>query len=217
MTRKMYLTEPHTYSGSAKITAIISGERPAIRLDQTWFHPQGGGQKADRGRIGTSFVLHVAHSEDSVDHVVDSVAGLESGMIVQMEIDQPWRALNARYHTAGHLIACVIEELVPSFKAVSGHQWPGEGRVEFDATGVDVAVCLDAVNDRIQRDIQADLPVMIEGEPHSDRKIRIGEYSPISCGGTHIHSLSLLSVVKAIAIKKKSGRVRVSYEVSEAA
>ncbi|BCQ29259.1 alanyl-tRNA editing protein (plasmid) [Caballeronia sp. NK8] len=214
MTRKLYLAEPHTYSGTAIITAIIPGERPTLCLDQTWFHPQGGGQKADRGRIGASSVLHVSHNADSVDHLVDSVTGLKEGMTVALDIDRSWRMLNASYHTAGHLIACVVEALVPSLHAVSGHQWPGEGRVEFSLGDQTADVPMDEVNSRIAQDIQCDLPVSLHGDPYRDRCIRIGDYPPIACGGTHVRSLGTLASVRVTAVKKKSGQIRVSYEVS---
>ncbi|SOE97670.1 Ser-tRNA(Ala) deacylase AlaX (editing enzyme) [Burkholderia sp. D7] len=213
MTRKLYLADPQIYSGTAIITDIIPGERPTLRLDQTWFHPQGGGQKADRGRIGESSVLHVSHNSDSVDHLVDSVRGLEEGMTVELEIDRPWRLLNARYHTAGHLLACVVESLAPSMQAVSGHQWPGEGRVEFTVGDGSVPVQVDELNRRIAEDIAADFGVCVLGDPYSTRMIRIGDYPAIACGGTHVSTLCTVASVMVTAVKRKGDRIRVSYDL----
>ena len=47
MTIKRYLINSEA-KGKAIITAIQDGEHPILRLNQTWFHPQGGRQKADR-------------------------------------------------------------------------------------------------------------------------------------------------------------------------
>lgn len=213
MTRKLYLAEQRTYSGSAIITDIIPGERPTLRLDQTWFHPQGGGQKADRGHIGRSSVLHVSHNADQVDHLVDSVAGLQRGMTVLLEIDRPWRLLNARYHTAGHLIAGVVEVLAPSLRAVSGHQWPGEGRVEFSVGDEGADIQAGDINRRVAADIGHGLPVSIEGDPYSGRKVRIGDYPAIACGGTHVDNLNVIPTVMVTTVKRKTGLIRVSYEL----
>ena len=63
MTNKRYLAEPASYSGEATVTAILQGELPIVRLSETLFHPQGGGQKADRGTIGSASVTDVAHMQ----------------------------------------------------------------------------------------------------------------------------------------------------------
>ena len=99
---------------------------------ETLFHPQGGGQKADRGTIGGRAVTHVAHADGGeVNHYLDSTDGLSVGDAVEIAVDAEWRQLNARWHTAGHLIAAVVEKLFPTLQGVAGHHWPGEGRVEF--------------------------------------------------------------------------------------
>jgi len=215
VTIKSYLSDPVTLRGMATVTRIIeSGAGPSvIRLDRTLFHAQGGGQKADRGRIGPATVLQVAHNEDDVDHVVESTAGLTPGQAVQLEIDEPWRRLNSAYHTAGHLLAAVVETIYPELKAVSGHQWPGEARVEFSGADKASGLSADAINARLTADVAAALPVVIVGDPYLDRAIRIGDYDAIPCGGVHVPSLGEIQDVTVLAIKAKGGRLRVSYVV----
>lgn len=218
MTQKRYLAEPQNMRGQATVEAVIPAERPIVRLDRTWFHPQGGGQKADRGRLGSSEVLHVAHHAEKVDHVVASAEGIVAGMTVDLEIDEAWRRLNAAYHTAGHLIACAVEAMQPRLKAVSGHQWPGEARVEFEG---DFAGCADlsmeAVNARLARDLADGLHVAVLGDPYARRSIAIGSYPPIPCGGTHVSGLADITCVRVLAMKVKGRRLRLSYEADPAA
>lgn len=212
--RKQYLVEPYRFVGQTTIVEIINGERPIIRLDTTWFHPQGGGQKADRGRIGSAQVLHVAHNASQVDHHVDSANGLKPGMTIDFEIDISWRALNAAYHTAGHLVACVGEALAPGINAVAGHQWPGEARVEFDANPTLTAgLTLQSLNERLAADISHKLPVQVRNDPMTHRSIQIGDYPPIPCGGTHVESLAAMAAIRVLSLKSKSGRLRVSYDI----
>lgn len=212
-TSKNYLRDQST-RGVVQIVEVIPGEKPIVRLAETWFHPQGGGQKADRGSIGAAQVIHVAHNGGLVDHFVDSIEGLTAGQEVPFEIDLPWRRINAVYHTSGHLIAGVVESLCPGWNAISGHQWPGEARVEFSSpTGFEGAT-IDAamVGDALREAIARALAVRVVGDPFHSREIMIGEYKAIPCGGTHVESLSQIATIRITGIKKKGDRVRVSYE-----
>jgi alanyl-tRNA synthetase len=214
MTLKDYLADSTRTNGEATVLDILRGETIVVRLDRTIFHAQGGGQKADRGRIGNAVVIHVTHNADNVDHHVESVDDLQIGSVVVLEIDKSWRRLNAAYHTAGHLLASVIERSYPGLKAVSGHQWPNEARVEFIGdTPVD-QISIDAVNQHLLSDLEADLAVSIQGDPMADRAIKIGAYDAIPCGGTHVATLSEIGSITARTIKSKGGRIRISYEAS---
>lgn len=214
MTRKEYLAEPQRLTGNATVLEVLPGQPTVVRLDRTIFHAQGGGQKADRGHIGDARVLHVVHNGAFVDHQVDDAAGLSVGAEVALVVDADWRALNAALHTAGHLVGGVVEALYPALKAVAGHQWPGEGRVEFvgdlGAEEIDMA----AINTRLAEDIARDLPVGIVGDPFTQRAIRIGNYAPIPCGGTHVVSLGDIASASVRSVKAKGGKVRMGFDAA---
>lgn len=210
MTIKEYLIDD-ALTGQTTITAVFPGDKPIIRTGSTWFYPQGGGQKADQGRIGPCLVLHVTHNGNEVDHYVDSVHALEVGQVYAFSIDGSRRELNRVYHTAGHLIANIIERHYP-LKAIAGHQWPGEARVEFEGDVGKDPVLADALSELIAADLAAGLQVSMEGDPATDRLIRIGDYPAIPCGGTHVRNLSEIDQISINAVKLKGGRLRVSYE-----
>lgn len=212
-TYKNYLKDSST-SGMARIVEVVPGEKPVVRLAETWFHPQGGGQKADRGRIGSSQVIHVAHNGGIVDHFVDTIEDLPIGHEVVFEIDVPWRRINAVYHTAGHLVAGVVESLYPGWSALSGHQWPGEARVEFASHAVanGAAFDLKVVEGTLREALAHGLEVQVVGDPFHSREIAIGCYKGIPCGGTHVECLAEIADIRIIGIKKKGDRFRVSYE-----
>lgn len=214
MTAKHYLTSP-ALAGTATITHVGDDGRPFVRLSESLFHPQGGGQKADRGTVAGRPVAHVAHTPDGeVNHYLDSHDGLAVGDAVPQAVDAEWRALNARMHTAGHLIAAVVESLFPNVHAVAGHHWPGEGRVEFapaDAANPDdVATKLPAA---LADAVAADWPVRVAADASGTRTVAVGDGRPVGCGGTHLSSVGGVGAVRITGVKAKGGKLRVSYDL----
>jgi len=213
MTQKQYLADSTTLCGTVTVTEIIlGGERPIVRTDSSWFHPQGGGQKADRGTLGASNVLHVVHNGGDTDHYVDSVAELAPNSRYSFSIDPAWRMLNAAYHTAGHLIANLVEANFAGVSAVSGHQWPGEARVQFEGELPAPEKLGTLLPGYIREALNSKARICIIGDPYSGRTIKIGDFPVIPCGGTHLPSLEYLADIRITGVKRKSDQLRVSYE-----
>ena len=212
MSDKRYLYESNL-KGTATITEIGDDGRPFVRLNQTWFHPQGGGQKADKGLLDGRPVIHVAHADGGeVNHYVEALTALEVGKEVSVIVAPDWRRTNAKSHTAGHLIAAIVENSFPGIKAISGHHWPGEARVEFAGSPMPTPdKVLKLLPEALKQAIEDNLPVRIVGDPLASRSIQIGEFPPVLCGGTHLESLGLLEKVELTKVKVKSGKLRVSY------
>lgn len=217
MTEKLYLANASLPTLSATVTSVRTLEdgRHAARLDRTIFHAQGGGQRADRGRLGEAQVLHAMHDGPNVDHIIDRQDVVSVGQQVVLELDHAWRALNTAFHTAGHLLAGVMEARYPSMRAVSGHQWPGEARVEFEAEGGACAVELTALNQVLAQAISEDWPVQLRGDPYSNRQVQIGALPPMACGGTHLQRLGELRTLVVGSVKAKGSRVRMSYTATQ--
>lgn len=214
MTVKEYLRN-NTLSGMAVATEIIQVDKhPVLRVNRTVFHPQGGGQKADHGKIGNATVIHVAHNQAEVDHYLDSSCGIVVGHVYEMQVDPDTRRRNSVHHTTGHLIAGVVEAEFPKLKAVAGHQWPGEARVEFTCESTEfVAEHIRLiVQDKLARCIRSDLVVKVVGDPFTNRSVQIGSFPDISCGGTHVTSLSQIQDINITGVRMKGGKIRVSYE-----
>lgn len=213
MTEKYYLAS-NELGASARVTAIIEGERPVVRLSRTVFHAQGGGQRGDRGRIDHVEVLDARHTDGGeVDHLVADVGGLSVGQEVWMEVDGAHRAQGARLHTAGHLVAVAVTQLRPGLQAVSGHHFPGEARVEFIGDLEVGPSFAQQLRDLLDRIVKSALPVRMVGDPYRDRMIAIGDYPPVGCGGTHVGCTSELADLEVAGIRVKSGRLRISYRL----
>lgn len=213
MTRKLYLHNGAPLHGEARITHIDnSGVQPAVRLQETLFHAKGGGQLADRGIIGPARVLDVRHADEGeVDHFVDSVEGLNIGDVVEILVDGDYRDANTKLHTAGHLIAGVMANPFRDVVPIGAHHYPGECRVEFKGR-VDVIERLRGeLPGLLAAAIARDLTVTVMGDPEVNRAIQIGEFPPISCGGTHLSNLSPIGQVEITNIKVKDSKIRISY------
>lgn len=216
MTKKTYLEQPQVITGMVTVTQLIAGDRPVVRLAETWFHPQGGGQKGDRGTIGPVQVLDTQHAEGktSVDHIVDTLDGLEVGQSYPFAVDAASRRDNAVYHTAAHLIAAVVEEQFPAIKAVAGHQWPGEARVEFEGTFDEqlASAVQEYLVKALPKAIAEDWPCSMVGDPYSSRALQIAATAAVPCGGTHVTRLGEIASITVKSAKRKGERLRLNYE-----
>ncbi|WP_052423771.1 metal-dependent hydrolase [Nonomuraea candida] len=218
--RDTYLADVHT-SVTATGRDETGGRWLAVR--HNIFHPQGGGQPADRGRLGECEVVPVRHAATGlvVLHATEShSAGLDDlseGDPVHARIDAGLRLLHAALHTAGHLVeaACRAE----GWTLAGNNHFPGQARIEL--TPPDAGAQLadaeerEKASDRIRAFVAAaiadDLPVTAEHDDEGHRIVRLGEVHAAACGGTHVRSLADLQQVTISAVKLKKGRLRVSY------
>jgi alanyl-tRNA synthetase len=213
MTIKDYLFDC-SLTSSAVITAIgEDGGLPWVQLDCTIFHPQGGGQKADRGIIQDIAVTQVVYSGNNVSHYLETTENLHVGQPVSLNVDSDWRLANSQLHTAGHLIAALLESPFPNLKPVSAHHWPGESRVEFTGDNLPTSETIrNFLVAALKQAIQEDLPVVTLGSPTTVRSIKIGMFGAVPCGGTHLKTLGQLHDINLTGIKIKKGKLRISYE-----
>jgi alanyl-tRNA synthetase len=229
MTKALYLEDTYRFETEAKI--IKQGEDYII-LDQTIFYPQGGGQPFDCGKIETPNseiqINAVRLIDDEIRHF-GSVNEDCSQAKVFCTIDRERRLLNARYHTAGHLLASIIENIYPDLTPTKCHAFPGESYVEFQcgSTIYDLEKVQQRLNDDIRMglttkifEINRDLfekkyyplPYAI-GDDKDFRVLQIGDYKPIPCGGTHLINTQEIGIATIKKSKIKNNILKVSYEL----
>ena len=111
----LYQTDTRLLTSNATVLAVEpldGGQGWAVVLDQTIFHPQGGGQPADvgtlEGETGAPFAVSMVKKGPTgvVRHEGTSAAApaFAAGSRVRCAVSEPARLLNARVHSAGHLI-----------------------------------------------------------------------------------------------------------------
>ena len=220
MTERLYLHSA-ALTGEARIVEIRRGEAFTVRLNQTLFHPRGGGQPADRGVLIHSAgagvavpVIDVRNADDgAVDHLVASDAPLQLGDRVLMQVDADSRLLHARLHSAGHLLALAGERIEPGLRGIAGHHWPGEARVEFEGVATNPEDLEKALRSMLEEMRAANLSISASLDTDGRRSIMIDKAAPVPCGGTHVAQTAAIGRIDIRKIKIKAGRVRVSYDI----
>jgi len=211
MTERLYMTDDSlaTWARVRRCTQRDDGHFDVV-LSATLFHPQGGGQLADRGTIADANVLRVVAVEDEVIHICDR-AVVQSE--VPIEVCGESRALHARLHSAGHLIGYCGDAL--GWRAVKGHHWPGEARVVFEANEGAPAFDADTVSAMANAYIAADLPRHMTWDG-AKRVVGFGHLPAYGCGGTHVVSSAAVGAIRILKVKEKKGQLSVHYDVEDA-
>jgi Ser-tRNA(Ala) deacylase AlaX len=211
--------------------------RTIIRLDQTIFYPQGGGQPYDTGVIETDTTRFIVEEVRLVDGEVLHIGYYEGtpfmqGENVQCAIEEERRALNTRLHSGGHLLDMAVNELDYDWIPGKGYHFPDGPYVEYQAelngeTGEAIADKLQKqMADILERNIRTEIRFMPKEEMSAycrhvpkylpaekpSRIVLYGDFG-VPCGGTHVARLADIGNIMIRKIKEKAGTVRVSYQV----
>ena len=182
MTERLFFTHDHLTAELEVLACTPHEGQFAVTLQSTIFHPQGGGQPFDTGRLGDSQVLRVTQEPDRVVHYVDQPVALGP---VTAQVDAQRRALHTRLHSAGHLIGNAGERL--GWMPIKAHHWPGEGKISFIRGEAAQDMDADAIQQQINQWIAADYPRHMNLEDGT-REVGFGELPAYACGGTHVQA-----------------------------
>jgi Ser-tRNA(Ala) deacylase AlaX len=218
-TERLYYFADNFTANATVLQVCANGAGGTVILDRTVFVPQGGGQPADSGTLNGVPVTHVEAPKERPEiilHTVTRIDGLAVGAKVDLRIDAPRRQLNTRLHTAGHLIAALVEEVLPRARACGGHHWPDEARVEFVFEGVLPDQFEPLVAAALINAIHLDHSVKKIMSHEGVRYVQIAHHPALACGGTHCWSLKGIGSITLRGIKQKKDRLRIGYDVSDA-
>ena len=229
--------------GEATITTVgRDGGREVVILDQTYFHPQGGGQPYDQGTIECSSARFHVDEVRFVDGVVQHIGAFETGAfspgdIVTMRVDPDRRSLHARLHSAGHVVDMAVSATSLGWIPGKGYHFPQGPYVEYQgsAEGFDTEALKSEIevksNGFVEAGIETTLRFMTRSElsevcrfvpdyvPENkpSRVVFYGDFG-VPCGGTHVANLRDIGRITIRKIKKakgSAGAVRVSYELND--
>jgi len=199
------------------------GDQPAVRLEQSWFYPEGGGQLGDRGQLGESTVLDVQVDDAGVVwHVVDRLPPLGAAAA---RIDWARRFDHMQQHTGQHVLSAALERELsaPTLSSTLGAErsvievdlsevdWPTLARVEAVANRVLwddrelVQHWTDAAG--VQR-FPLRKPPQVTGRI---RVIEIPEWDWSACGGTHTRRTGEVGAVKIVGWERVRGHLRFTF------
>ncbi|MEM2904460.1 MAG: alanyl-tRNA editing protein AlaXM [Candidatus Bathyarchaeia archaeon] len=223
MAKALYLDDSYLRECDATILSVTEGK--SVVLDQTVFHPVGGGQPWDTGRIlRGSEVFNVVSAREfhgEVAHEVDR-PGLAAGEKVRCILDWDRRYKLMRSHTAAHVLITVLNRRTGAL--VTGNQLDEDrARIDFSLREFDRQVvneCIEEAN----RLVKEDMPVksyflpraealkipglvkMAEAFPPEVPALRIVEIvglDRLADGGTHVRSLKEIGEIKLLRAENK--------------
>ncbi len=221
-TIRLYYFDTFKTTHRATVTCYHA-ENNSVELDETIFHPQGGGQPSDQGTIGGIEVAKVVDTPDrqGIFHILKTAPTFKVGDKVDLEVNPESRLYFSRLHSAGHLIANIVEAEFPEMKAVQGHHFPGEARVDFAfAKQPELLELQTKLVIGLKKQVAESAEVVSEFDDKFGRTIKMGEFNASACGGTHVASLDQIGEVilrgaKIVKDKAKGEtRIRLGYNLT---
>jgi misacylated tRNA(Ala) deacylase len=218
-------------------TRAIDARPEAVALEQTPFHPGGGGQLSDRGTLrwngGEVAVVGFESREGRLWHVL--AAPVEVAGAVEAVVDPAFRTLMTELHTGTHVLNALVYQQFEG-ALVTGAQLNDDGsaRMDFDLPDADndrLRALEPAINDVIRQDLPlrfayvplaeaAAQPGLLRSKsvtppPDEDGTVRIVEIVGLdrqACGGTHLASTARSRPLRILKIDNKgrhNRRVRI--------
>jgi alanyl-tRNA synthetase len=220
--KRLYWTNPDVYETEVKVKSI--GDRK-VTIEPIVFHPDEGGQPADKGKIGESEVLNVQIIEGRIFHTLDKP--LSDGKYIA-RVDSRHRLSVARRHTAQHIISGIAEKRF-GLKTVGVHIGLESCTVNFDKK-IDFETAQAIESDSMEV-VTENIPVetefndtdartrfdLKEIESGMIRVVKIGDYDASACCGTHVRRTGDIGIIRILDLESKKSGTRVSFTAGPAA
>jgi alanyl-tRNA synthetase len=230
---------PSRFVGYEKLRAetsllAVQGDngRALVKLEESPFYAEGGGQVADSGEIrwdgGTASVGDVYRIGDDQAVELDSApAGLEPGARVEAEVDHVSRFATMRNHTATHLLHAALRERLGTHVRQAGSAVrPDKLRFDFTHGAPLSSEELKDIGDRVNEWIkESHLVRALEmsrmeaeqlgamalfGEKYGNwvRVIEVEGVSRELCGGTHVFNTAAIGIFAIASEGSSAANVR---------
>jgi alanyl-tRNA synthetase len=207
------------------------GARLLVKLEQSPFYAEGGGQVADSGVLrwdgAEAEVLDVYRlGEDQVLRL-EPCAEPARGTTVEAEVDREKRHATMRNHTATHLLHAALRERLGTHVRQAGSAVrPDKLRFDFTHGASLSAEELRDVEDRVNEWIAASAPVSwlnmgraeaeelgamaLFGEKYGEwvRVVHVDGVSRELCGGTHVANTAEVGIFKLTSEGSSAANVR---------
>ncbi|MDX6624681.1 MAG: alanyl-tRNA synthetase [Solirubrobacterales bacterium] len=212
--------------------AVQDGDRALIKLEQSPFYPEGGGQVSDSGVVrwngSEASVIDVYRvGEDQVVELGSGGTEIESGVAVEAVVDHEARHATMRNHTATHLLHAALRERLGTHVRQAGSAVrPDKLRFDFTHGQALSPDDLRAVEDRVNEWVKASRPVRwlemerpeaeklgamaLFGEKYGEW-VRVVEVEGVSrelCGGTHVANTAEVGIFKLTSEGSSAANVR---------
>ncbi|MCW4032641.1 MAG: alanyl-tRNA editing protein AlaXM [Candidatus Bathyarchaeota archaeon] len=231
MSKALYLQDSYLKEYDATILSVKDDKY--VVLDQTIFHPKGGGQPWDTGKIISGSenynVVYVGKFSGDISHEVDR-PGLKAGDKVHCELDWERRYKLMRSHTAAHTLATILMNETGAL--ITGNQLEVDKiRFDFSIEKFDreaLGNYIHKANELFKQDIPVswyELPreeamkipgvvKLAKALPPNVSSLRIVEiegFDKQADAGTHVKNLKEIGVIEMIKAENKGKNNRRIY------
>ena len=204
--------------------ALTEDQRGTVFVEQTPFYATMGGQQGDKG------VITLGDAEFKVEDTINLRGGkvghvgvltkgmLKTGDVVTLQVCEKSRMNSCKNHSATHLLQKALKTVLGSHVEQKGSLvTPDRLRFDFAHFQSMTAEELAAVEEMVNKEIQASLPVVTEvmsvdeakkagamalfGEKYGEevRVVSMGDFSKELCGGTHVSNTNVITTFKIIS------------------
>ena len=220
--KRLYWTNPDVCEIEVEAKAV--GDRSVI-IDPIIFHPDEGGQPADKGMIGEANILKVEITDGKIIHTLDKP--LQNGKYVA-RVDRQQRLHTASQHTAQHIISGIADKRF-NLKTVGVHIGFDRSTVDFDrkidwqtAQAIELHsmevitenIAVETVFDETDARSRVDLT---EIDSNIIRVVKIGGYDASACCGTHVQRTGDIGIIRVLDLENKREGVRLFFAAGKKA
>jgi alanyl-tRNA synthetase len=222
-----------TLSASTGLAAVQDeGGRALVKLEESPFYAEGGGQVADSGVLRwageeAKVVDVIRVGEDQALQVEPGGAAIEPGVAVEAVVDRETRHATMRNHTATHLLHAALRERLGTHVRQAGSAVrPDKLRFDFTHGQALSPAELREVEDRVNEWVKASVPVRwlnmeraeaeklgamaLFGEKYGEwvRVVEVDGVSRELCGGTHVANTAEVGIFKISSEGSSAANVR---------
>ena len=222
MTKKLYYDDSYIKDFSAKVLECTETDgKFAVVLDKTAFFPEGGGQYADTGKIGTANVLDVRISKDGIiTHFTDAALGIGEEYTCTLDFEKRLRKM--QNHTGEHIVSGLVNSMF-GYNNVGFHLGNEDVTMDFDGVltrenllqieylaNLACAENIEVVVKYPSPEELKDLKYRSKLELTEDvRIVDIPGYDSCACCAPHVKMTGAVGMIKLLDFIKYKGGVRV--------
>jgi Ser-tRNA(Ala) deacylase AlaX len=226
-----YEREPYRQALEVRVLRVDrDGDRPFAVLDDTLLFPEGGGQPADRGRLGEVAVVDVQKTAGAAGEIRHFLAAPVPPGPARLLLDWDRRYDLMQQHTAQHLLSAIAADRF-GWPTTSFHLGGKISDVELDVPALDTAH-LAALEDAVAVEIRAARAVgarrvsfeeyaalgdrvrsrgLPDGHAGTVRLVEIAGLDLNTCGGTHLRSTAEIEAMKLLGTERLRGGTRLTW------
>jgi alanyl-tRNA synthetase len=222
-----------TLSASTGLAAVQGdGGRALVKLEESPFYAEGGGQVADSGVLRWAgeearVVDVIRVGDDQALEVEPSGTAIEPGVAVEAVVDRETRHATMRNHTATHLLHAALRERLGTHVRQAGSAVrPDKLRFDFTHGQALSPAELRDVENRVNEWVKASVPVRwlnmerteaeklgamaLFGEKYGEwvRVVEVDGVSRELCGGTHVANTAEVGIFKISSEGSSAANVR---------